>query len=772
MVYSPVDLLRLVASLIALALVVLFVNFGSSALSGAESDLIHQAERLPDGFVRLIVRVVQVIALFAPLVGGCVILARRQFRRFAGTLGAATAGTIIGRWIMTDLLDLSVARFEITGALAEASFPTAAFLAGFSSIVAADSPWMSHRWRRAARVWLFVLLALRVLSGQTGLRELIVAVAVGWVVGSAVGAIVGAPDRRPSELSIASSLARLGVSVAWVKHIKSVSGRHEYQVMTNGAISLRVLVAARDGWQTMLPGRLYRAVRFRDPADGRPFAGLRELAEHEALVSLKAEAGGVPTPTLEAIGEVDEGGGYLLAFRDSDTTPFSEVAEPGDDALTGLWNLLVRLRWARIAHQGLDQNAVVVGPDGEMQVINFGVADLTGDERVLSGDIAELLAWTSLQFSPERTVDAAIAALGPGVVARSLSRLQPLALTRSTRATIDSGTLESIAELIRERTGTDQQALAPLERIKPRHVLMFVMGVLAINALAPQLAGFPEVWKELQNADLIWVLAVALASATSYIFAAFGLSGSLAEPLPAGPNVALQVAGSFVGIAAPAQLGGVALQGRFLQRRGIDPAVVVAAIGLNQIAAFATHVIILIGFVWWAGSDELSQISLPSWATIGIGAGAVAVLAAVFLALPFGRRVVRETLVPALRRSAQGIVEVAKRPVRLVGLLGGTAGVTLSYTAALVAAVKCFYGDVPFAPVAIVYLLGSFVQAVAPTPGGLGAAEVAYIGGLTAIGVPSEQAVAAVLVYRFFTFFAPVLPGWFAMLWLQRTEAI
>ena len=133
---------------------------------------------------------------------------------------------------------------------------------------------------------------------------------------------------------------------------------------------------------------------------------------------------------------------------------------------------------------------------------------------------------------------------------------------------------------------------------------------------------------------------------------------------------------------------------------------------------------------------------------------------------------VRETLVPALRRSAQGIVEVAKRPVRLVGLLGGTAGVTLSYTAALVAAVKCFYGDVPFAPVAIVYLLGSFVQAVAPTPGGLGAAEVAYIGGLTAIGVPSEQAVAAVLVYRFFTFFAPVLPGWFAMLWLQRTEAI
>ncbi|NLA35508.1 MAG: flippase-like domain-containing protein, partial [Actinobacteria bacterium] len=157
---------------------------------------------------------------------------------------------------------------------------------------------------------------------------------------------------------------------------------------------------------------------------------------------------------------------------------------------------------------------------------------------------------------------------------------------------------------------------------------------------------------------------------------------------------------------------------------------------------------------------------------IAIGAAAVVVLAGIAWALPFGRRFVRDTILPAVRRSAQGIVAVAKRPLRLVSLIGGTAGVTLSYTGALFASVAAFYGDVPFVPVAIVFLLGNFVQAVAPTPGGLGAAEAAYIGGLTAIGLPSEQAVAAVLVYRFFTFFAPVLPGWFAMMWLQRSEAI
>lgn len=74
--------------------------------------------------------------------------------------------------------------------------------------------------------------------------------------------------------------------------------------------------------------------------------------------------------------------------------------------------------------------------------------------------------------------------------------------------------------------------------------------------------------------------------------------------------------------------------------------------------------------------------------------------------------------------------------------------------------------------IAIVYLIGAVVQSAAPTPGGLGAAEAAFIGGLTAVGMPSEQAVASVLLFRLLTFWIPVIPGWVAMTWLQRTEAL
>jgi uncharacterized protein (TIRG00374 family) len=60
----------------------------------------------------------------------------------------------------------------------------------------------------------------------------------------------------------------------------------------------------------------------------------------------------------------------------------------------------------------------------------------------------------------------------------------------------------------------------------------------------------------------------------------------------------------------------------------------------------------------------------------------------------------------------------------------------------------------------------------APTPGGLGAVEAALTAGLTLAGLPGQTALSAVLLFRIFTFWLPVLPGWAAFTHLQRTEAI
>jgi glycosyltransferase 2 family protein len=72
----------------------------------------------------------------------------------------------------------------------------------------------------------------------------------------------------------------------------------------------------------------------------------------------------------------------------------------------------------------------------------------------------------------------------------------------------------------------------------------------------------------------------------------------------------------------------------------------------------------------------------------------------------------------------------------------------------------------------VIYLAGNALGNAAPTPGGLGAVEATLAAGLTAAGLTGDVAVSAVLLFRLFTFWLPVLPGWLSLTYLQHREAI
>jgi undecaprenyl-diphosphatase len=98
--------------------------------------------------------------------------------------------------------------------------------------------------------------------------------------------------------------------------------------------------------------------------------------------------------------------------------------------------------------------------------------------------------------------------------------------------------------------------------------------------------------------------------------------------------------------------------------------------------------------------------------------------------------------------------------------------VPVSYSLCLYFSVEAFGGGLSVAQVAVVFLTIGTIASAAPTPGGVGAVEAALIGGLTAIGIDPQQALASVFFYRLATFWIPVLPGWGAFTLLQRSEAI
>jgi glycosyltransferase 2 family protein len=192
----------------------------------------------------------------------------------------------------------------------------------------------------------------------------------------------------------------------------------------------------------------------------------------------------------------------------------------------------------------------------------------------------------------------------------------------------------------------------------------------------------------------------------------------------------------------------------------------VASVGVSQVVAFALHILLITVFAALAGTTTRSPIRPPTWAYFVV-AGLV-VLAGVVLALPAGRRLVRARVAPTFAQVLPRLLEVAQQPRKLAEGIGGMLLLSLTYILCLSTCVAAFGGSVSIAKIGVVYLTGSAIGSIIPTPGGLGAVEALLTAGLTAAGVHGGTAVSAVLLFRLLTFWLPVPIGWGAYNYLVR----
>ena len=257
-------------------------------------------------------------------------------------------------------------------------------------------------------------------------------------------------------------------------------------------------------------------------------------------------------------------------------------------------------------------------------------------------------------------------------------------------------------------------------------------------------------------------------SALTYVFSAVGLLGGVGTRLPFATTVEASVASSFVNRVTPANVGGMALNIRYMQKAGVPPAEAATGMGLNVIAGGIVHLGLLVGFFAWAGQSSSTSFSVPGGSKLLVVIAVLLAVAGVVIATRRGRHLVRSRVGPALRRSLAGVVSLARSPTRLALLFGGSVGVTLAYIAALACAMSAFDSGTSFAQIGAVYLGASLIAAAAPTPGGLGAIEAALVAGLTGVGVDPAIAVAGVLSYRLVTYWVPILPGWLSFRRLDR----
>ena len=307
------------------------------------------------------------------------------------------------------------------------------------------------------------------------------------------------------------------------------------------------------------------------------------------------------------------------------------------------------------------------------------------------------------------------------------------------------------------------------ERIKPRTLVMIVVGTIAGYLLVTQLAKVNLV-ELVTTAKWGWVAAAVGFSLITFFGAAWSLNGFVPERLKLHRTLAAQLAGNFATLVSPPTIGSIAINVRYLQRSGLHPALAAASVGVSQVLAFVFHIVRLFAFGIAAGTTAEHTFNPPRWVVIAVVVVVILMLAS--LAVPYVRKQISARVLPLLKEVGPRLATVAQRPAKLAEGIGGILLLNLAFVGVLYASIEAFGGSMAIAVVAVVYLAGATLGQAAPTPGGLGAVEAALVAGLTAGGLDAGIAVSAVLLYRLITFWIPTIPGYWAFTWLSRIGAL
>jgi len=670
---------------------------------------------------------------------------------------------------------LAVAVFAVRGSwLADTISAGPVILAGAAAVIVAGSAWLSQPWRRAAWGTLFAAgVALLVVSAMPP-TSLVLALAAGVTTGAAVLVAFGAPDHRMGPDGIAAALRSVGLPVRSVLPAPvETKGSRPFVAVADDGQRLFIKAIGTDQRDADLLYRAYRFARLRDVGDTWPTVSVIQAVEHQALAGIVAERADVHVPRVERVVRAADGTALLVMERvDGCSLEQTPAAQISDKLLHGLWAEVDRLHRAGIAHRGLRAANVMVDGGGRARITDFSFSDLASTQRQRDLDVAELVASLSVLVGPDRAVSSAAAVIGAPAVAAAVPLLQPLALSAATRRAIarGDGLLAKARSAAAAAGAAGDQPMARLQRVRPRTLLTIAAMAGAFYLVLPKLAQVSSGWQALQSADWAWLPVIIAASAVTYLASAAALIGSVPIWLPVWPTVLAQAASSFINRVSPANVGGMALNARFLQKSGVPPAAGVAAVGVDSLVGALVHVVMLVGFAAVAGHALAQAFKLPSASKLLLVLAVAAALVGIVLATRKGRRFASTRLLTGARSAFASLRSVAASPARLTLLVGGSALVTLAYIGGLAASVEAFGGGVGFTALAVVYLGASAIAAASPTPGGLGAIETALIAGLTGVGLSSAAAVSAVLTYRLATYWLPVLPGWLSLRLLQRRD--
>lgn len=767
-VRRPIDVLRFTLAVLATVGVITLSTILLNTFSAIDQDVADSASRLP-AIIALALDIVTGIGqLVLPFIVAYSLLTRRGGRLLAeAVLSFVVAALFIG--VIVGLLrdygsnDLW---FALAGTTERDIFPLQALIASVTALITVA------RLRGSASVATSVIVGASAiadnLAGRFTVTSLVASLLFGWAVGLGFRYLFGTPTTRPKGLEVARTLHQAGIPINVLRATTSTDHGRRYVATTAENEKFHVVVYDRDLEGAGLFPRWWRSLRLRDN-DALGGWTMRQAVERSALMAYATAAIDAPTPKLVTLRSIGDDASVLVYEWINDTEQaHHDVSQIN---LISAWNALKLLHDASIAHRSISPDHLVMHPDGTVTLLHITSGSVAMSDLQRRIDLADMLISLSLIASPEKAIAAAQQVFTPAELTDALPALQVFALSSANRKLLrkQRGLLGHIRELVATLAPTTSVQSVTLERLQPRKLITLVLAFIAGYILLGQI-GNVDIVSLLTSANYSWVgFAIAMTIIT-YVGSAMALLGFVVEKLSLWRTFLAQWAASFATLISPPALGTVAINGRYLQREGLPATAAGATVAVSQALAFLVHIGLLFVAGYLTGSNQDFAFDPPREIVLAI-AGAVLLVVAI-LPLPKVRRYLVSIARPRISEVVPRFVTLSQQPAKLAVGIGGMFILNIAFCAVLVASVFAFDGDGSIAAISLVYLAGSTLGQVAPTPGGIGAVEAVMTAGLIAIGIDAGIALSAVLLFRLLTFWIPTVPGWFAFQYLLKRGSL
>ncbi|HEY2578474.1 MAG TPA: lysylphosphatidylglycerol synthase transmembrane domain-containing protein [Streptosporangiaceae bacterium] len=774
---KPVDLLRCIVCCVEIVLLAAAGVLAAATAAGVETDIVGASRRLPYTAFTTARSLTLFALLILPVALAIQELVKRQGRRLweatgTGLLAAAAVGVAnaVLRGPGSEQLYHAITMTHATASRHPP--PLDGYLAGLIAYATMIGFTRRSRWRTA--IWLIIVayVLVNLAALQTTVLSLLITLLAGRAIGLAVRYVAGALALRPGAEQIAAALGTVGCRLAEMRRGTPAGAESRYYAATvRGGGRLDICVYDHDQQAAGAIYRLYRLARLQVQVAHRAPLSVDRLVERRALLSYAAQNIGALTPRLCALVRAGPEA-IALAHEHHDGVTLAGLGrEPADAELRRIWDAVQELHSGRVTHGALTADRILLTSDGGVMLLDMSGGEVAATDLEIQLDLVQFVTELAVCAGPDRAAELVVGQLGSREVAALVPLLQTVVLAPSTKAAL-SHSKEILPTLRRELLASvpgGEVVPVRLERIRLRTLVTLVATVVAAYLLAGELAR-ASLASALRSANWWWVLAGIALSGLTYVGATLSLKGFVTGRLGFVRTLLAQLASSFVTLVTPAAVGGAALNIRYLQRRKVPAAVAAASVGVAQVAAFIIHILLLVVFVAVTGASRTRAFTPPSWVYFLLAG--LAVLALVVLAFPAGRRLVRARVAPTLGEVVPHLLQLAQQPRKLAQGIGGALLLSAAYILCLDVCVRALGGSRPIASVAVVYLTGSALGSIVPTPGGLGAVETVLSAGLVATGLPYAVAVSSVLLFRLLTFWLPVPVGWAALRYLEREDAL